>query len=203
MTVPTSAVSWPVSRISCCRRSAEMAECPVIKSTIRSWILARYSNACGTAMIVPFMRTGWIVMAAEAAIKLFLAATASGTPIEWPPPSTRETVGLVMPAISSAIASPASTSPPTVFSSTSIPSISSACSTAAICGIRCSYLVVLFCAGSSMCPSIWPTIVMQCTVPRAVLAVIDPVSAILFSSGAWIGIFSSCMFFLPFNKIYG
>ena len=25
----------------------------------------RYSNACGTAMIVPFMRTGWMVMAAE------------------------------------------------------------------------------------------------------------------------------------------
>ena len=164
-----------------------------MKSTMRSWILARYSNACGTAMIVPFMRTGWMVMAAEAAIKLFLAATASGTPIECPPPSTSETVGLVMPAISSAMASPASTSPPTVLSSTSMPSISSACSAAAICGIRCSYLVVLFCAGSSMWPSICPTIVMQCTVPRAVCAVTEPVPAILFSAGAWIASISSCI----------
>ena len=32
-------------------------------------------------------------MAAETAIKLFLAATASGTPIECPPPSTSDTVG--------------------------------------------------------------------------------------------------------------
>lgn len=52
-------------------------------------------------MIVPFMRTGWMVMAADAAIKLRFAATASGTPIECPPPSTSDTVGFVMPAISS------------------------------------------------------------------------------------------------------
>ena len=82
------------------------------------------------------------------------------------------------------MASPASTSPPTVLSRTSRPSISSACSTAAICGMRCSYLVVLFCAGSSMWPSIWPTMVMQCIVPRDVFAVIEPVSAMAFCSGA-------------------
>ena len=32
--------------------------CEVMKSTMRSWFLARYLNACGTAMIVPFIRTG-------------------------------------------------------------------------------------------------------------------------------------------------
>ena len=46
--------------------------------------------------------------------KDFLVHTASGMPIEWPPPSTRDTVGFFIPAIISAMASPASISPPTV-----------------------------------------------------------------------------------------
>ena len=42
------------------------------------------------------------------------AETANGTPMECPPPSTKETVGFLIPEINSAIAKPASTSPPTV-----------------------------------------------------------------------------------------
>ena len=82
-----------------------------------------------------------------------------------------------------------------LFAFTDMPltAMSSACSTAAICGMRCSYLVVLFCAGSSICPSIWPTMVMQCTVPRAVCAVMEPVSAMLLRSGAGTAVISSAM----------
>ena len=42
--------------------------------------------------------------------------TASGTPMEWLPPSTKETVGFESDATISAIASPLSTSPPMVLS---------------------------------------------------------------------------------------
>ena len=70
-------------------------------------------------MTTPFRRTGWIVIAADGAMKLRDAATASGTPIECPPPSTSDTVGFFIPAIISAMPSPASTSPPTVFRSIS------------------------------------------------------------------------------------
>ena len=94
------------------------------------------------------MRTGWIVIEADGAMNECFAATASGTPIEWPPPNTSETVGFFMPATSSAMASPASTSPPTVLSSIRRPSISGSSSTATICGITCSYFVVLFCDGA-------------------------------------------------------
>ena len=80
---------------------------------------------------------------------LRFAATARGTPMEWPPPSTKETVGFFMPAISSAMASPASTSPPMVLSSTSRPLISGVSSTAAIRGRICSYLVALVSSGST------------------------------------------------------
>ena len=38
------------------------------------------------------MRTGWTVMLAVGTIRLFLAETASGIPMECPPPSTSETV---------------------------------------------------------------------------------------------------------------
>ena len=44
-------------------------------------------------MTVPFIRTGWMVMEAEGTIMLTLGATARGTPMECPPPSTRLTVG--------------------------------------------------------------------------------------------------------------
>lgn len=72
-----------------------------------------------------------------------------GTPMEWLPPSTRETVGLLKEASISAIASPASTSPPTVFKSTSTPLISSLSSMAASCGSTCSYFVVLVVGGEA------------------------------------------------------
>ena len=75
-------------------------------------------------------------------MKETLADTARGTPMECPPPSTMETVGFFIPASSSAIASPASTSPPTVFKSTSRPSIRGSSSMATSCGSTCSYLVV-------------------------------------------------------------
>ena len=90
-----------------------------------------------------------MVMAAEGAIIDLFAATASGTPIEWPPPKTSDTVGFFIPAISSAMPSPASTSPPTVLSSMSRPFISSDSSTAASSGMMCSYFVVFVSSGST------------------------------------------------------
>ena len=98
-------------------------------------------------------------MAAEGAIKDRRAATARGTPMEWLPPSTREAVGLDMEAISSAMASPASTSPPALFSRMSRPWMSGSPSTAASKGSTCSYLVLFMPEGSSWCPSICPTMV--------------------------------------------
>ena len=77
------------------------------------------------------------------------AATASGTPMECPPPRTSDTVGLRIPATSSAMARPASTSPPTVFKIMSRPSMFGSSSTETICGITCSYFVVLFCDGAT------------------------------------------------------
>ena len=96
-------------------------------------------------------------MAAEGTAKLRFAATASGTPMEWLPPRTMETVGLVMPAISSAMARPASTSPPTVLSKNRTPSMSSDASSFANSGSMCSYLVVLVLGPASVWPSICPT----------------------------------------------
>ena len=98
-------------------------------------------------MTRPFRRTGWMVMAADGAMKDRLADTARGTPMECPPPSTRDTVGLDILAMSSAMPSPASMSPPTVFSSTSRPSTSSLSSTRARRGMTCSYLVLLLLGG--------------------------------------------------------
>ena len=66
-----------------------------------------------------------------------------GTPIECPPPRTSDTVGILNEAIISAMASPASTSPPTVFKRISKPSISSSSSMMASFGSTCSYFVVL------------------------------------------------------------
>ena len=98
-------------------------------------------------MTTPFRRTGCIVIAADGAMKLCFAATASGTPIECPPPRMSDTVGFFMPAMSSAMPSPASTSPPTVFRSIKSPFISSDSSTAARSGITCSYFVVFVSSG--------------------------------------------------------
>ena len=80
-----------------------------------------------------------------------------------PPPITRETVGFVMPATSSESASPASTSPPTVFNMSSSPFISGFSSTATSSGIRCSYLVDLLSCGKTEWPSILPIILIYCS----------------------------------------
>ena len=94
-------------------------------------------------------------------IKLRRAATASGMPMEWPPPSTSVALGLLTPAISSANARPASTSPPTVFKITSSPSTSGSSSISTSCGITCSYFVVFCASGARLCPSIVPITVRQ------------------------------------------
>ena len=74
------------------------------------------------------MRTGCTVIDADGTMNVSRPDTARGIPMECPPPSTRVTVGFVIPATISAMASPASMSPPTVFSSSSTPSTSSDCS---------------------------------------------------------------------------
>ena len=86
-------------------------------------------------------------MLAVGTIMLFLAETASGMPMECPPPSTSDTEGFRIPAISSAMASPASMSPPTVLSRSSRPSMSSLSSIVASSGSTCSYFVVLIVSG--------------------------------------------------------
>ena len=86
-----------------------------------------------------------------------------GTPMECPPPRTRETVGILKDAIISAMASPASTSPPTVFKRIRSPSISSSSSIRASFGNTCSYLVVLLCDGADSWPSISPITVRSST----------------------------------------
>ena len=87
---------------------------------------------------------GPIVIDADGTINDRFADTAKGTPMECPPPSTKDTVGFFIPAISSEMASPASTSPPTVLRMMISPSTSGDSSTATSWGIRSSYLVVLF-----------------------------------------------------------
>ena len=86
-------------------------------------------------------------MLAVGAIMHRFAETASGMPMEWPPPSTSDTVGFFIPAIISEMAKPASMSPPTVLSKISRPSISSLSSMDASSGSTCSYLVVLTVSG--------------------------------------------------------
>ena len=100
-------------------------------------------------MTRPLSRTGWMVMAPDGTMNDCRAATASGTPMECPPPSTSDTVGLRIPEISSAMARPASMSPPMVLSRISRPSTSSLSSTAVSSGRTCSYFVVLLPAGAS------------------------------------------------------
>ena len=115
----------------------------------------------GTPKIMPEWRTGWMVMVAVGTIKLRRALTASGIPMECPPPSTTAALGLEMLAMSSASASPASTSPPTVLSSTSSPSMPGSSCTATSWGMTCSYLVVFWPWGASTWPSTCPTTVRQ------------------------------------------
>jgi hypothetical protein len=72
-----------------------------------------------------------------------------------------ETVGFVMPAMSSAMARPASTSPPTVFRRKRIPATSPDSSSLASRGRTCSYLVVFVPEAAVTWPSIWPMMVRQ------------------------------------------
>ena len=149
---------------------------------------------------MPFVRTGCIVIVADGTIKLTSVLTASGTPIECPPPSTIETDGFDIPAIISAIASPASTSPPTVFSTTISPSTVLSCSIAASAGIRCSYFVVLVWGGRRKCPSICPIIDRQCMLCGALTVAIIPLSIICWFCSSVNGasfLFSSHMLNFP------
>lgn len=93
-----------------------------------------------------------------------------------PPPSTSVTVGFVIPAMSSAMASPASMSPPTVLSRSSTPSTSSDCSSPASSGRTCSYFVVFVPCGAAQWPSIWPMMVRQWIVPRLLRTTVEPMS---------------------------
>ena len=106
--------------------------------------------------------------------------------MECPPPSTSVALGLDTLAISSASASPASTSPPTVFSNTSRPSIRGSSCTAASWGITCSYLVVFCPCGASVCPSTWPMTVRQWMAwPPRVRVTVPSSSMRSFSSRCW------------------
>ena len=79
-------------------------------------------------------------------------------PMLCPPPRTRDTVGFDKVDIISARASPASTSPPTVFKTTKRPLSLGFSSTAISWGIRCSYFVALLSGGRTLCPSMLPII---------------------------------------------
>ena len=76
--------------------------------------------------------------------------------MEWLPPSTRDTVGMLNDAIISAMARPASTSPPEVFNSTSRPAMFRSSSIEASIGSTWSYLVVLLVPGAFSWPSTSP-----------------------------------------------
>ena len=81
-------------------------------------------------------------------------------PAESAPPAS-VALGLLTPAISSANARPASTSPPTVFKITNSPSTSGSSSISTSCGMTCSYFVVFCASGARLCPSIVPITVRQ------------------------------------------
>ena len=66
------------------------------KRTMLSCRRVKYWYVCGAAIIMPVMRTGWIVMDADGAIIVTRPLTASGIPMECPPPSTSVTVGFVI-----------------------------------------------------------------------------------------------------------
>ena len=145
---------------------------------------------------MPECRTGCTVMVAVGTIKLRRADTASGMPMECPPPSTSVAVGLLTPAISSASASPASTSPPTVLRMTSRPSISGSSSMSTSCGMTCSYLVVFWLSGERVCPSMVPMTVRQWMACRPVVAGTLPRSVMLSCRKR----FSSTSSFLRFDS---
>ena len=143
------------------------------KPVMRCCICSKLRMVCGTPRMTPECRTGCTVMVAVGTMKLRRALTASGIPMECPPPSTSVALGLDTLAISSASARPASTSPPTVFSSTSRPSMRGSSCAATSCGMTCSYFVVFWPCGASEWPSIWPMTVRQwitCS-PRASVTV--------------------------------
>ena len=123
-------------------------------------------------------------MVAVGTIKLRRADTANGIPMEWPP-STSVALGLFTPAISSARARPASTSPPTVFKMTSRPSISGSSSISTSCGMTCSYLVVFWASGARVWPSMVPMTVRQWMAWRPLVAGTVPLSVIRSCSSRW------------------
>ena len=153
--------SSPVRIISSVYRFSEMPLWAATKPVIRSCICSNQRMVWGTPKIIPEWRTGWTVMVAVGTMKLRWALTASGMPMEWPPPSTTAALGFEMLAMSSASASPASTSPPTVLSSTSSPSMAGSSCTATSWGMTCSYLVVFWPCGASTWPSTCPMTVRQ------------------------------------------
>ena len=127
---------------------------------------------------MPECRTGCTVMVAVGTIKLRRAATASGMPMECPPPRTSVALGLAELAINSASARPVSTSPPTVFNMTNSPSISGSSSISTSCGMTCSYLVVFCASEARVCPSIVPMTVRQWMACRPLVAGTMPSSVI-------------------------
>lgn len=64
--------------------SRPMREFFVTKRTMRSCKRSKYWYVWGAAMIVPLVRTGWMVIDADGAIIVTIGATASGTPMECP-----------------------------------------------------------------------------------------------------------------------
>ena len=80
-----------MSSVSFSRAIPEWAQ---IKSEMRSCISRKYRKVCGAPMTVPFTRTGWSVMVALGTMNDRFPETASGTPMECPPPSTSVAVGL-------------------------------------------------------------------------------------------------------------
>ena len=101
-----------------------------------------------------------------------------------------------MDAIISASASPALTSPPTVFIRNNTPLILSSFSIAASCGRICSYLVVLLVAGRLSCPSISPIIVIS----LIALPSLSPLSVTCPSHISVLTFSSSFISYHPFDK---
>ena len=94
--------SSPVRIISSVYRFSEMPLWDATKPVMRSCICSNQRMVWGTPSIMPEWRTGWTVMVAVGTMKLRWALTASGMPMEWPPPSTTAALGLEMLAMSSA-----------------------------------------------------------------------------------------------------
>ena len=98
--------SSPVRIISSVYRFSEMPLWDATKPGDALLHLLEPAHGLGHAQYHAGMATGWTVMVAVGTMKLRWALTASGMPMEWPPPSTTAALGLEMLAMSSASASP-------------------------------------------------------------------------------------------------